>query len=211
MGEKDNGYARCELRRGLRGRGVGLGGEMHRQTRYDSCTCNNRSGHSDGRNGDCGCGNNRNDGCGICNLLRGGSERYENACESKQRRNAWEQRCGSSMRDRDDRRNGCGCGCESDRPVQGACAGRECHELMNKLQQLDFSIQEVVLYLDGYPDCDQALDYYHQLLQERCAVEKEYEKSCGPLTSRSNRSTHGWDWGQSPWPWHHEFPGNKHG
>ncbi len=105
---------------------------------------------------------------------------------------------------------GCRCGCgRDDYPAEGACANRESRALMNKLQQLDFSIQETVLYLDAYPDDAEALAYYHRLLRERSAAAEEYERNCAPLTSRSNDSTQDWRWGENPWPWSLEFPGNR--
>ena len=35
---------------------------------------------------------------------------------------------------------------------------------MDFLRKLDFCIQETVLYLDAYPDCRQALEYYRETL-----------------------------------------------
>ena len=102
-------------------------------------------------------------------------------------------------------------GCQSDRPVEGACVNRECHALMRQLQQLDFSIQETVLYLNAYPECHEALAHYHQLLEQRCEVKKEYEQACGPLTAMGNRNHANWDWVSAPWPWYVDFPGNKKG
>ncbi len=80
---------------------------------------------------------------------------------------------------------------------------------MRKLQQLDFSIQETVLYLNAYPDCCEALAHYQQLVEQRCAAKKEYEETCGPLTSHGNMNMRHWDWVSAPWPWHVEFPGNR--
>lgn len=105
-----------------------------------------------------------------------------------------------------------GCGCEGQRrTTSGSCGCRQkgCDSLMTKLQQLDFAIQETVLYLDGYPDDCQALQYLRRLCEERTAVAKEYEASCGPLTAAGNCSSDKWQWATSPWPWHVEFPGNK--
>ena len=115
--------------------------------------------------------------------------------------------------------NGCRCGerrgdvrpgCvreESDTPVRCAYS-QECHDLMCRLQTLDFSIQETVLYLDAYPDCCEAKNYYHQLVKERKEVAHAYEKACGPLCAMGNVSTSSWDWTRAPWPWHPDFPGN---
>ncbi len=112
-------------------------------------------------------------------------------------------RCGER---RGDTRPGCGCQ-ESDMPSRRECS-RECQELMCRLQKLDFSIQETVLYLDAYPDCCEAKSYYHHLLQQRREVAEAYEKACGPLTAWGNQSTTNWDWCRAPWPWHADFPGN---
>ncbi len=79
-----------------------------------------------------------------------------------------------------------------------------CCELKKKLQALDFAINDTVLYLDAYPDCSQALDYYHKLVEERCRVLDTYEKSCGPVTMYGNVSHTSWDWIGAPWPWEPE-------
>lgn len=105
--------------------------------------------------------------------------------------------------------NGCGCGRDrDDRPRTGR---GECCGLMNQLQQLDFSIQETVLYLDAYPDCAAALAYYHQLVAERARVAAEYEQGCGPLNAYGNACREEWGWVSNPWPWQVEFPGNGMG
>ena len=82
---------------------------------------------------------------------------------------------------------------------------------MNQLQQLDFSIQETVLYLDAYPSCAAALAYYHQLIAERARVAAEYEQTCGPISPYGNGSRSEWVWGNNPWPWQVDFPGNGAG
>jgi hypothetical protein len=87
--------------------------------------------------------------------------------------------------------------------------GQECCALLHRLQELDFSIQETVLYLDAYPDCCEAKTYYRQLVCERKQVAEEYEKQCGPLTAMGNGDGAEWKWCKSPWPWHPDFPGNR--
>lgn len=109
---------------------------------------------------------------------------------------------------RTDVREGTG-GCErrcDDMPVKRNCA--ECDALMQRLQKLDFSIQETVLYLDAYPDCCEAKAYYHQLVKERREVADAYEGKCGPLNAMGNTGEAGWSWGHNPWPWQPDFPGN---
>ena len=81
----------------------------------------------------------------------------------------------------------------------GGCAAD--NKLLRKIQEIDFSLYETVLYLDAYPDCQEALDYYHSLLNSRDTLVAEYEKKYGPLTAFSNMSHSSWDWTKSPWPW----------
>lgn len=87
--------------------------------------------------------------------------------------------------------SGCNLGCTSG---NGA-------SLLRKIQEIDFSIYETVLYLDAYPDCREALDYYHTLHAQRKGLVCQYEREVGPLTAFSNESRSSWDWIKSPWPW----------
>lgn len=81
-----------------------------------------------------------------------------------------------------------------------------CNERMDFLRALDFAIQETVLYLDAYPNCKSALEYYHKLIEQRTQAVEAYEKHCAPLTMYGNHSHTSWDWVKGPWPW--EFDAN---
>lgn len=78
-----------------------------------------------------------------------------------------------------------------------------CKELLRKIQTYHFNMQEAALYLDTHPCDKRALDYYHfyRRLSERAV--REYERCCGPLTNRSNRSCD-WQYIYEPWPWESE-------
>ncbi|MGM9644211.1 MAG: spore coat protein CotJB [Eubacteriales bacterium] len=82
--------------------------------------------------------------------------------------------------------------CNSNRP--GA-------NLLKKIQEIDFSLYETILYLDVYPDCLEALCYYHTLMSQRRELMEQYTCEVGPLTAFENRSRTCWDWVKSPWPW----------
>ena len=73
--------------------------------------------------------------------------------------------------------------------------------LLRKIQEIDFSLYETVLYLDAYPNCREALGYYHTLLSQRKALVAQYEREVGPLSAFGNNSQGSWDWIKSPWPW----------
>ncbi len=82
-----------------------------------------------------------------------------------------------------------------------ACRCHSCDKQLAALRALDFAIQETVLYLDAYPNCAEALQYYHTLIAEREQAMAAYETSCAPLTIYGNKSTTSWDWTSAPWPW----------
>lgn len=89
--------------------------------------------------------------------------------------------------------------------VSGFCntcpSGASADKLLKRIQEIDFSIYETVLYLDVYPDCREALAYYHSLLDARETLISEYEHRVGPLTMLGNKSAESWDWVKGPWPW----------
>ena len=93
--------------------------------------------------------------------------------------------------------SGCRGGCEGNHEMSNSCKA-----LQKRLQELDFSIVETVLYLDAYPDCAEALSYYHKLVGERDALRMNLAQSCHmPVTHDQNASTDHWDWVLGPWPW----------
>ena len=84
------------------------------------------------------------------------------------------------------------------------CNSSNGSSLLRKIQEIDFSIYETILYLDAYPDCREALAYYHSLLAQRKGVVAQYEREVGPLTAFSNVSQTSWDWVKTPWPWEYD-------
>ena len=76
-----------------------------------------------------------------------------------------------------------------------------CAKLKRKLDTIDFAIVETVLYLDAYPNCREALDYYHKLIAERESLVAVINEKCGPVSARGNKSRTEWTWVKGPWPW----------
>lgn len=83
---------------------------------------------------------------------------------------------------------------------------QNCRSLMNQLRAVDFALTETVLYLDAYPDCNEAMCFYRKLVAQREQLVAAYEAQCGPLTMYGN-SGNTWDWAQGPWPWEAEANG----
>ena len=75
--------------------------------------------------------------------------------------------------------------------------------LLKKLQKVDFSLVDIVLYLDAYPHCKKALDYYHKLIAERKDLIEKLNDMSVVINNMSNTADT-WDWSNSPWPWEYE-------
>ena len=89
--------------------------------------------------------------------------------------------------------------CRGEYPQNGATGER--HSLTHRLQALDFSIADTVLYLDAYPHCRAALDHYHKLIRERASLLRAMAEGGAPVTNFENASQESWDWTDGPWPW----------
>lgn len=76
-------------------------------------------------------------------------------------------------------------------------------ELLNQIQQYDFAMQEASLYLNAYPNNQEALRYYHHYQALSKEAKKMYEEAYGPFTNRNNEMDH-WTYVNGPWPWEGE-------
>lgn len=107
-----------------------------------------------------------------------------------------------------ERANRCGI-CDLIRGESDRCSDGQIAHLLHRLQALDFTLQELVLYLDMYPDCRRALSKLHMLRQERAAIVQKLEALGVPITATGNESQERWHWIDGPWPWEIDFPGNS--
>ena len=86
--------------------------------------------------------------------------------------------------------------------VQACAVRNDCKKLKEQLQIIDFAIVDTVLYLNAYPECKEALRYYHKLKEERKMLADTLAQSCNmPMTNLENHSEEKWTWIDSPWPW----------
>ena len=76
-------------------------------------------------------------------------------------------------------------------------------EMLQEIRELDFAIQEAVLFLDTHPRSEVALSYYRHVTGLRKKAIAEYNRNCGPMTNRDSEGRR-WDWVRSPWPWERE-------
>ncbi|MCI7804729.1 MAG: spore coat protein CotJB [Oscillospiraceae bacterium] len=74
-------------------------------------------------------------------------------------------------------------------------------KLFRTIQMYGFAIDEIVLYLDTHPNCQNALNYYHKYNELKREAVEEYNRLYGPLTAKQVRSREKWTWTNEPWPW----------
>lgn len=72
--------------------------------------------------------------------------------------------------------------------------------LMQKLTEVDFAIHEAVLYLDGHPNNQKALEFYRRAVAERAELYAQYTSQYGPVTANGVKQDT-WSWIDGPWPW----------
>lgn len=75
-------------------------------------------------------------------------------------------------------------------------------QMLKQLQEVDFVLTELNLYLDTHPDDLSAIDQYNWYAKERDKLRRRYEKQFGPLMHFGhsfNQYPDGWN--EGPWPW----------
>lgn len=74
-------------------------------------------------------------------------------------------------------------------------------KLLREIQILSFAAVETGLYLDAYPDNQEALAYFRKITAELREKTSAYEEAYGPLTPLGVRAEGRWEWTEGPWPW----------
>ena len=73
--------------------------------------------------------------------------------------------------------------------------------LLKEIQQTDFVLQELNLFLDTHPNQKDALKMFEKYEKKSAELVEEYEKFFGSLTPKVNGNTESWQWICGPWPW----------
>lgn len=74
-------------------------------------------------------------------------------------------------------------------------------EMLLKIQEICFLLQDLNLYLDIYPNDIEALKIFNQYNEESLNLKKEYSKMYGPLCLSDSVSNASFEWIKNPWPW----------
>lgn len=75
-------------------------------------------------------------------------------------------------------------------------------KLLRKIQELQFACIDLNLYLDNFPNNQQALMDYNMFTQDLQNHIRMYEMKYGPFRNfGSSPSQYPWAWINEPWPW----------
>jgi spore coat protein JB len=86
------------------------------------------------------------------------------------------------------------CGCEN-------MNNRE--ELLKKVMEYKFAINDIVLFLDTHPCDEKALKAHNEFVTEFKKLKEQYENEFGPLCVETEIDS--WsEWVDSKWPWERE-------
>ena len=76
-------------------------------------------------------------------------------------------------------------------------------QLLRKIMEYKFYVNDLTLYLDTHPNDRKALDLHNDYVKKLKEVTKEFEKMYGPLTVETVMES--WEWAQNLWPWQRGF------
>jgi spore coat protein JB len=75
-------------------------------------------------------------------------------------------------------------------------------ELLRRIQQLEFALVELNLYLDNHPTNRKAIDDFNSFQEDYMRLKKEYEAKFRMFANFGNsKADPSWSWVDEPWPW----------
>ncbi len=84
---------------------------------------------------------------------------------------------------------------------------RQQAQMLMQIQQRQFALVELNLFLDTHPTEAPALAIYNRLHQELMTLIYQYEHAHGPLLNFgfSSNPQNTWKWAEGPWPWELQY------
>ena len=80
-------------------------------------------------------------------------------------------------------------------------ANSEREDMLMQIQEFNFALTDLGLYLDVNPKDTSALNLFNKYLNNKKELVSAYEEKYGPLTIDSDVQKNNWLWNNSPWPW----------
>lgn len=74
-------------------------------------------------------------------------------------------------------------------------------KLLRQIQEYDFAVNELTLYLDSHPNDAKALQMHCALSKEANLLQELYQKEYSSLVANNASQKGRWEWIESPWPW----------
>lgn len=76
-------------------------------------------------------------------------------------------------------------------------------QLLQKINEVSFAVNDIHLFLDTHPECTEALEYFKVKMTERKKYMKQYAETFGPLTAEDamKSSEYCWKWVTEAFPW----------
>ena len=77
--------------------------------------------------------------------------------------------------------------------------------MLSRLSCVSFALNDLTLYLDTHPHCEEGLTLFYRLLEERLSLLSDFAKEFYPLTQISmitgdfSQAKYGWAEGPMPW------------
>jgi spore coat protein JB len=83
------------------------------------------------------------------------------------------------------------------------CENNNKEELLKKVMEYKFAINDIVLFLDTHPCDEKALKAHNEFVTEFKKLKAQYEEEYGPLCVETEIDS--WsEWVDSKWPWEKE-------
>ncbi len=76
-------------------------------------------------------------------------------------------------------------------------------EMMRKIQELDFAIIDLNLFLDTHPECKEAIALFKELSATSKSLKNDYQARYGPLFVHNSSNPEYFEWVDKceKWPW----------
>ncbi len=78
-------------------------------------------------------------------------------------------------------------------------------ELLRRIQELNFAIVDIVLYLNTHPEDRDALRLHNELSQNYHQLVEEYQRRYGQLYANYPDADYPWPYVNDPWPWEIDY------
>ncbi len=78
---------------------------------------------------------------------------------------------------------------------------KEQQRMLNDIGIIDFTLVDLMLYLDTHPTDKDAIDHFNHYTKIKNRMVKEFSMMYYPLTKDMAESVTEWRWGNAPLPW----------